>query len=258
MVPHAPTLTRPIGAGLVWELVLRNLRLRYRRSALGLLWAQLAPLAYVVVLTIVFTRVVPLDIEHYPVFVLLGMLPWLWFQAALVAGTTSVVYSPDLLRQPGFPRLVLPLVAVASTLAHHVLALPVALAAGAIVTGRLSVTALAVVPLLAVQFLLCSGPAFALACLHARLRDTAHLLSVLLIPCFYATPVLYDATALDAVPALRLNPMAPIVDGYRDAVLRGTWPPVGPLLVVTGAGLVLLIGGLSLYRARMPRFVEDL
>lgn len=253
-----PELSRPITAGLVWELVLRNLRLRYRRSVLGLLWAQIAPLAYVLVLTVVFTRVVPLDIDDYPVFVLLGMLPWLWFQAALVAGTTSVVGSPDLVRQPGFPRLALPVVAVMSTLVNHLLGLPVALAGAALVTGDVQVTALAVLPLLAIQLLLCLGPAFALASLHARLRDTAHLLGVVLVPLFYATPVFYDADALDAAPLLRLNPLVPIIDGYRDAVLAGRWPSVLPLLAVTGAGLVLLAGGLTLYRSRMPRFVEDL
>jgi lipopolysaccharide transport system permease protein len=254
----AATLSRPVRPGLVWELVLRNLRLRYRRSVLGLLWAQITPLAYVLVLTIVFTRIVPLDIEDYPVFVLLGMLPWLWFHAALVAGATSVVDAPDLVRHPGFPRLALPLVAVVSTLVNHLLGLPVALVGAAIVTGRLHASALALLPLLAIQLLLCLGPAYALASLHARLRDTAHLLGVVLVPLFYATPVFYDADSLDAAPALRLNPLVPVINGYRDAVLEGQWPSVVPLAVVTGAGLVLLAAGLALYRARMPRFVEDL
>lgn len=253
-----PQLSRPITAGLVWELTLRNLRLRYRRSVLGLLWAQIGPLTYVLVLTVVFTRVVPLDIDDYPVFVLLGMLPWLWFQSSLVAGTTSVVSAPDLVRQPGFPRLALPVVAVVSTLVNHLLGLPVALAGAALVTGTVHLTALAVVPLLAIQLLLCLGPAFALASLHARLRDTAHLVGVVLVPLFYATPVFYDAAALDAAPVLRLNPMVPIIDGYRDALLEGRWPSLVPLVAVTCAALLLLTGGVGLYRARMPRFVEDL
>lgn len=251
-------LTRRPTSGLVWELVLRDLRLRYRRSALGVLWAQVAPLTYVLVLTVVFTRVVPLSIDHYPVFVLVGMLPWLWFQAALQAGTTSVVDAPDLLRQPGFPRVALPLVSVGSTLAHHVLALPVAIVAAAVVSGRVPVTVVALLPLLAAQALLCAGPAFVLASIHTRLRDTARLIAVALVPLFYATPVFYDESALDAAPLLRLNPMAPIVDGYRAALLRGTWPAPVPLLLVTIAGAVLLAAGIALYRARMGRFLEEL
>jgi lipopolysaccharide transport system permease protein len=251
-------LNRRPTSGLVWELVVRDLRLRYRRSALGVLWAQVAPLSYVLVLTVVFTRVVPLSIEHYPVFVLVGMLPWLWFQAALQAGTTSVVDAPDLLRQPGFPRMALPLVSVGSTLAQHVLALPVAIGAAAIVTGRVPATVVALVPLLALQALLCAGPAFALASAHSRLRDTARLVTVALVPLFYATPVFYDESALDAAPLLRLNPMAPIVDGYRAALLRGTWPAPVPLGVVALAGAVLLAAGITLYRGRMGRFLEEL
>jgi lipopolysaccharide transport system permease protein len=149
-------------------------------------------------------------------------------------------------------------VAVASTLVNHLLGLPVALVGAALATGRVHATSLAVVPLLAIQLLLCLGPAFALASLHARLRDTAHLLGVVLVPLFYATPVFYDADALDAAPLLRLNPLVPIIDGYRDAVLGGRWPSIIPLVVVTGAALALLAGGLALYRSRMPRFVEDL
>lgn len=244
--------------GLVWELVLRDVRLRYRRSVLGILWAQVAPLVFVTVLTVVFTRVVPLDIDDYPVFVLVGMLPWLWFQSALVVGTQSVTGAPDLLRQPGFPRAVLPVVAVASTMSHHLLALPVAVVAAAVVAGGVPATAIAVVPLLAAQFLLCAGPAFALAALHSSLRDTAHLVGVLLMPLFYVTPVFYDADALDAAPLLRLNPMAAIVDGYRDALLLGEWPSAGALAGVTLVGAVLLAGGWSFYRSRMPRFLEEL
>jgi lipopolysaccharide transport system permease protein len=124
-----------VTAGLVWELVARDLRLRYRRSTLGLLWSQATPLVYAAVLTLVFTRVVPLDIDDYPVFVLLGLLPWLWASAALTSGTTAVVDAPDLLRHPRFPREALPAAAVGATLVHHLLALPVVLALAVAAAG---------------------------------------------------------------------------------------------------------------------------
>lgn len=250
-------MSRWRGADLVWELVLRDLRVRYRRSLLGVLWSQLAPLSYVVVLTVVFTRVVPLDIDDYAVFVLLGILPWMWFQSALVAGTAAVVDAPDLLRHPGFPRLALPVVSVAGALVHHLLALPVALVAAVVVTGRLSHSAAAVVVLLGVQFVLLLGPVFLLASAHVRLRDTAHLVGVLLVPLFYVTPVFYEVDALDAAPILRANPMVPIVDGYRDALLHGRWPSAAPLAGVALAGLLLLGAGLAVYRSRMGSFLED-
>lgn len=246
------------GAGLVWELVLRDLRVRYRRSLLGVLWAQLAPLAYVTTLTVVFTRVVPLGIDDYAVFVLLGLLPWLWLQSALVAGTAAVVDAPDLLRHPGFPRLALPVVAVVSTLVHHLLALPVAILAAVVVTGTLAPSALAVLPLLAVQFVLLLGPAFLLASAHVRLRDTAHLVGVVLVPLFYVTPVFYEDAALDAAPALRANPMVPIVAGYRDALLEGDWPAAAPLAAAAAVGVLLMAVGVSSYRSRMGAFLEDL
>lgn len=243
--------------GLVAELVLRDLRLRYRRSVLGLLWSQATPIAYAAVLSVVFTDVVPLGIDDYPAFVLLGLLPWLWFQGALLAGTGAVVAAPDLLRQPAFAREALPVAAVASSAVHFVLALPLAAGVAGVAAGRLAWPAISVVGLVAVQALLCVGPAFVLAAMHVRLRDTMHLVGVVLLPVFYATPVFYDAAALDAVPALRwLNPMVPIIDGYRDALLDGRWPAFGPLAAVAAAGGALAVIGLGLYRRQMGRFLE--
>lgn len=242
---------------VVAELVRREMRIRYRRSLLGVLWVIAQPLAQVAVMAVVFTEVVPLGIEDYWAFVLLGLLPWQWLQAALGAGTTSVVQAADLLGHPRIRRAVLPAAAVGASLVQHVLALSLAIVATLVATGSVPVTSLALIGLVAVQALLCLGPAYALAALHARLRDTARLVSVALVPVFYATPVLYDAEALDAVPALRLNPMVPIVDGYRTALLSGRWPAVGPLLAVAAVGALMLVGGLAVFRARAPRLLED-
>lgn len=258
MAAPATSLTRWPAPGLIWELVLRALRLRYRRSALGVLWAQVTPLVQVLVLTLIFTRVVPLGIEDYPVVALLGLLPWLSFQSALVTGTESVVAGKDLLRQPGFPRLALPVAAVSSALAHHLLAFPVALVAVVVATERLPVTALAVVPLLAVQLLLCLGPALALSSVHVRFRDTVSIVGVVLVPLFYATPVFYEASRLDEVPALRWNPLVPIVEGYRDALLGGTWPDPAPLLLVAAVATVGVALGLRAFSARAGTFLEEL
>jgi ABC-type polysaccharide/polyol phosphate export permease len=133
----------------------------------------------------------------------------------------------------------------------------VAVVAAAVAAGALSWPALSVVGLVAVQALLCAGPALVLAAVHVRLRDTAHLVGVVLLPVFYATPVFYDASSLDAVPVLRwCNPMVPIIDGYRAALLEQRWPAAGPLLLVAAVGGVLLVVGLGVYRRRMGRFLE--
>lgn len=258
MVATPADLNRRLRAGLVWELVLRDLRLRYRRSTFGVLWSLVPPVTYVVVLTVVFGRVVPLDIADYPVFVLLGMLPWLWFQQAVQGATTSVVGAGDLVRHPSFPREALPLAAVVASATHFLLALPVGVGAALVATGRLPATAVVLPALVAVQGLLCLGPAFLLAAVHVRLRDTAHAVGVALVPLFYATPVFYDARSLDEAPVLRLNPLAPVVDGYRDALLRGVWPDPVPLALVAALGLVGTSIGLRHYRSRMPRFLEEL
>jgi lipopolysaccharide transport system permease protein len=110
-----------------------------------------------------------------------------------------------------------------------------------------------------VEALLWLGPALLLAAANVRLRDTAHLVGLVLLPLFYATPVFYDAGALSAVPWVRwLNPMVWIIDAHRDALLRQQWPPVAPLAATTAVGVVALLIGLRVYRARMGRFLEHL
>ena len=244
---------------LLVELLWRDLRLRYRRSVLGVLWAQVAPLATAAVLTVIFTRVVPLGIEDYAVVLLAGLLPWTWFQSSLVGGTGSVVEGRDLLRQPGFPTWLLPITAVTGGLVQYLLALPVLLVAVVAFTGRVPATATLLPLLLAVQFLLLLGPVLALATLHVRYRDTAQVVAVALIPLFYATPVFYDAGRAGQVPLLEtLNPLVPLLAAYRDVLLEGQVPPAAGLLRVAVLGTLGAVAGAAVFSSRRRRFVEDL
>lgn len=247
-------------ADLLVELVLRDLRLRYRRSALGAAWSQLGALATLGVLWFLFTRVVPLGIPDYAVFVFAALLAWTWFSAALLAGTGSVVEARDLLRRPGFPVGLLPAVAVTTHLVHYLLALPVLLAAVAVGTGRVPPTAVALPAVLAVQFLLTLGPAYLLAAANVRFRDVAHLVSVSLLPLFYASPVFYGAAQVPSRFHLfyDLNPLAQLFAAYRAVLLEGRWPAWDALAAVAGAGAALAAVGGWAFAAAAHRFPEEL
>jgi lipopolysaccharide transport system permease protein len=246
---------------LVWELIVRSVRLRYRRSVLGLLWSQLAPISTIVILTIVFVRVIPLGIENYAVFVFIGLTSWQWFQGGLTSATTCVVGGRDLVRQPGFPVVLLPPVAIASHLVHYVLAAPVIFGAVAVTSGGLPASALSLPVILAVQFLLCLGPGFVLAAAHVRLRDTSEALNVVLRLLFYATPIIYDEGRLRGSRfsfLYDINPVAHLITAQRDALLHGRWPNPGTLLVIGGIAAGLAMLGARIFESAAARFPDEI
>lgn len=244
---------------LLRELVLRDLKLRYKRSALGIGWSLLNPLAQVLVFTFLFRVVVPLGIPDYHLFVFTGVLAWSWFQQSVVAATGAITDNRELIRQPGFPAAVLPAVTVASNLIHFLLALPILLAF-LIADGRLPGSMIVLPLVIGLQFLLTLGVAYFVATFQVRFRDTQHLLNVVLLLLFYLTPVFYSPTAVPE-PVRRfygLNPLVHIIDAYRATLLRGELPDAVVLLVLTVLAGGLLWLGYSTFMRASYRFVEEL
>lgn len=231
----------PQRVDLVLTLVRRQLVLRYRRSALGIAWSQLAPLALLGVLSFVFSIVVPLRIPHYALFVIVGLLAWTWFASGISAATDSIVEGRDLVRLPGFPTTLLPVVAVTTHLVHFLLALPALVVVLAIVLHQLPVPLVSLPLILAVQFLVTVAPAYLLAAMNVRHRDVSHFVAVALLPLFYASPVFYR---VEQVPSryhwlYDVNPLAQLIVAYRDVLLLGRWPDWSSLAVVAVAAAVV-------------------
>ena len=250
----------PYVLDLLRELVGREMKLRYKRSLLGIAWSLLNPLAQILVFSFLFRSVLPLQIPNYPSFVFIGVLAWSWFQSALMVATGSVTDNRELVRRPGFPAGVLPVVTVTTHLIHFLLALPVLgmfLVAGGI---GIHLAILSLPLIIGLQFALTLSLSYLVAALHVTFRDTQHLLGVTLLLMFYLTPVFYHAQAVPArfQPMYRLNPMVHLLEAYRSVLLEGRLPPPAALL-----GLALLTGllfalGYSVFRWASFRFVDEL
>lgn len=245
---------------LLYELVVRDLKLRYRRSFLGMLWTLLNPLAQLLVLSLVFRVVLQLDIPNYSLFLFSGLIAWNWFAASLHAGTGSIVDNRDLIHQPGFPAAILPVVTVASNFIHYLLALPILLVfmlfSGIPISGVFWVLPV----IFAIQFILSLGLIYLLAAIEVTFRDTQYLLGVALFLGFYLTPVFYDMAAIppQLLPFYRLNPMATIIDSYRAVFMQARLPAVVPLLALGVASLGLLWLTAHVFQKASVRFVEEL
>lgn len=241
-------------------LVARDLKVLYKRSALGVGWALANPLLQAIIFVLVFHRALGGTVRNYGAFVFTGVIVWGWFHASLGQSTSLITSSRALVRQPGFPLALLPVVTVAVRLFHLMLALPILVAVLAF-QGLHPTAAWCALPLLvAIQFALTTGLAYPLAALNVRVRDTQHLVGVALQLLMYMTPVFYHAEAV-AAPVrrwLELNPMVPLLAAWRGVVLEGRWPDPITLAPVAALAGVLLAAGRRFFARESRRFVEEL
>jgi lipopolysaccharide transport system permease protein len=245
---------------LLRVLVDRDMKLLYKRSALGIAWTLINPLLQLAVFSFVFRSVIPINIPQFSSFAFSGLLIWTWSQTALFQATGLITSNKALIRQPNFPTAILPVVTTMTGLIHFLLALPVLIIFLA-VDGVQPSSVLFVLPLLMViQFVLTVGLAYPLAALNVTFRDTQHTLGVLLQMLFYLTPIFYDLNSVpkEFQPFYQLNPMVPLLEAYRAILLKGTQPDWQALLIVSLVVAVILPIGLAIFRRQSNTFVEEL
>jgi len=273
---------------LIRNLVLRDLRVRYKGSALGYLWTQLAPLLMMAVFWFVFSFVQPQQIAMFPVFLIVGLLPWNFCNEAVAGGARSVIDNANLIKKVFFPREVLPLVSVFSSLVNFLLSLPMMFLVMAIVQllypplrdqGRLFNFAptVAYLPvLIGIQALFLAGVALFISALAVHFRDFVHLIGIMLQFWFFLTPVVYALDVLNvtiggvalAQVVRWLNPMASLIEFYREVLYGNTvfgsqvptpgLPALTSVLRVLITALVVLTIGYWFFQRRSGRFGEEI
>ena len=245
---------------LLCELVSRDLKVRYKRSALGLAWSLVNPIAQLLVFSFLFGQVLRLEIESYPSFVFTGVLAWGWFQSSVWQAAGAFVDNRQLIRRPGFASAILPAVTVTTNLIHYLLALPVLVGFIAWNGGAIGPALLALPVVLLIQYTLTLGLAYLVATSQVAFRDTGHLLGLLMMLLMYLTPVFYDPRAVPAEYRLLydLNPMVHLIAACRAILMHGEWPDWQALgWVAVASGTLLALGYRVFARAR-NRFVEEL
>jgi lipopolysaccharide transport system permease protein len=245
---------------LLYFLVLRNLKLRYKQTALGAAWAVLQPLLTMAVFAVIFGRLARLGSDGlpYPVFALAALVPWTYFANALTQAGNSLVDQHQLLTKVYFPRLLLPLAAVIAGLADLAIAfaLLVVVLAWYGIAPSIRLLALPAFVLLAVASAI--APGVWLAALNVRYRDVRYVIPFLVQIWLFATPVAYSSSLVPERwrPLYGLNPMAGVVDGFRWMVAPGGSTLGAGLAASIAAVTILLSAGLYFFR-RMERTFAD-
>jgi lipopolysaccharide transport system permease protein len=242
---------------LYLQLVRRELRQKYKGSALGVLWYLINPLALMTAYYLMFSLILDRDdIEDYPLFLLIGITIWVLFSQSLIAGATSLIEQSALVRKVQFPREIVTAAVVSVQFVIFgvllVLVVPVTVA----VRGTLGPEVLLVVPIALALGAFVLGLSLAAAILHSYFRDVAPILAAALLPWFFISPIFFRPTDFPGLAERPLlgdllrwgNPVAPFIEALRDVTYEGRVPDASVLLYVLVAAVLALVGGRALFK----------
>jgi ABC-type polysaccharide/polyol phosphate export permease len=245
---------------LISALVARELKVRYRRSAIGFTWTMLQPLLTMLVLQVVFSSLFRFKLDeennNYPVYALAGILFWNFFSQSIVASMNSLKTNSPILRKLPIPKEVFPLATVISGVINLLLAL-IPLLLILLITGqplRPSLLFLPVSILIAALFTL--GAGLLLSPLAVFFSDVVEMIGVLLSILMYLTPIFYPMKILEGskyLPLVRFNPVRSILEVFRDPIFRGKVPPLSHLSVSVGIAVMALALGVWAFRRSSDR-----
>jgi lipopolysaccharide transport system permease protein len=256
---------------LIYSLTVRDLKVRYKNSVLGVAWSLLNPLLMMLVLTLVYTVMLGQSNRHdYPAFILSGLLPWNFFSASIMGGTRSIVDNSHLIKKVYFPREVLPISLTLSSLINFLMALPVLIVLSLILGVQLTGWIIFLPLVILVQMIFSMGVSLFLSAANVFYRDVQQIMEVGILAWFFLTPIIWDVNLLPAskeifglnVPVQRLtyilNPMASIVATYRDILYYGR--PIGWdfFLRTIVTAIIMLFIGYAVFHRLQKRFAEEI
>uniref|UniRef100_A0A540VHM7 Transport permease protein n=2 Tax=Litorilinea aerophila TaxID=1204385 RepID=A0A540VHM7_9CHLR len=255
---------------LIRNLVISELKARYKNSVLGFIWSLLNPLGMMLVFTVVFGVLWPNgQIEKYPIFLLCGLLPWNYFAASINSSMHSIVGNGQLIKKVYFPREVLPIATVLAQLVNFLLAFLVLFAVLLVFRSQFSPWLWMLPIVILIQTCFTLGMALILSTLHVFYRDTVMVMDVVLLAWFFLTPVFYSVQQLPPSYhmlglelnirrlAYILNPMASLVNVYRDLLYYGYRTNLDFFLRTAATALIVLVIGYWFFTRYSDRFGEE-
>lgn len=244
---------------LIGYLALRDVKVRYRQTMLGIAWVLVQPLAAVLLLTIIFSRLARVESQGipYPLFALVGIMAWTYFASATTAASQSLINNESLVTKVYFPRMAAPVAALVRPGVDLAVTMILVVALSVYFDVRPGVAVLALPVWLLLVVVATLGPALWLAAVSVRYRDVQHALPPLLQLGLLASPVAYPFALIEGWGAwvYALNPMAGVIEVGRWSLLGTPWP--GPMVVVSAASSVLfLVAGLLYFQRAQQTFAD--
>jgi len=244
---------------VIWILVKKDFKIRYRNSALGFIWSLLNPLSIMAILTVVFSLLLRSGIKNFPVFLLVALLPWRFFQIGTMQATASIAGNPSLVKKIYLPRYLLVLTNNIASFASFTMEFAALIPIMIILGMTPTIDALLLPIIMVIEFLIVLGISLGLAALNVFYRDFYQIWEIALQLGFFLSPIFYDP---DIIPEryrlyYSLNPMARIIESTRKILLYNTTPAFLDFTIPLLFGLMLLAIGYTIFRKLEPRFAEE-
>ena len=242
---------------LINELVVRDLKIKYRRSVLGYVWSLLNPLLMMTIMTMVFSYMFRFDIPNYPLYLICGQTLWMFFSESTTMAMHSVISNGALIRKVYIPKYIFPISRVFSSFVTMTFSLMAILIVMIFTRVPFSLTLLLVPIPLMLMMVFCMGVGMILSALAVYFRDTVHLYGVLTTAWMYLTPVFYPVSMLPESVAqiVQLNPMYYYITFFRDLVLYGTIPSIAMWVWCIAYSAVAFGVGVLIFRKLQRNFI---
>lgn len=246
---------------MIVSLVKRDLKGRYKGSALGFLWTFLNPLFQLAVYTMVFSIIMRMGIKDYYLFLFVALIPWIFFSTSLSGGASCIMTQQDMVKKIYFPREVLPISYVTSQFINMLLSFIVIFVVLIFAGYRLNLLAILCLPVvMVVEYILALGLTMIMCALTVYLRDLEYVLGIITMAWQFLTPIMYS---MDYVPekyrwVFSLNPMTYVIVAYRHILYYGKVPELKNLLSAIVIGIIALVIGWLVFERLQKHFVEEL
>jgi len=245
---------------LVKELTISDFKLKYQGSALGYVWSLLKPLLLFGVLYVVFSIFLRFDVEHYNLYLLLGIILWGYFSEGTTNAVGNIVGKSGLISRVNFPRSIIVIASTLTSLLTLLLNLLVFVVFFIFSGATVAPSVLLFVIFLVELYLITLGIGYLISALNIKFRDLSHIWEILLQVGFWATPIIY---AVDMIPLkyhfwLFMNPMTRIIQYSRDVIIYGMMPDLKGVIASVFMAVAIFVAGYLVFKKREPYFAEDL
>lgn len=245
---------------MLFNLVKKDLRTRYKGSFLGFLWTFVNPLLQLVVYTMVFSVIMRAGIDKYYIYLFVALVPWIFFATSLTSSSVSILGSKDLIKKIYFPRLIIPMSVVNGAFMNMIFTMVVVFVALIFSGIGISKYIIFLPVIMLSEYLLALGLSFIVSSLNIYFRDLEHILGIVTMAWMYMTPILYD---INMVPEnlqsiFKLNPMTPIILAFRDILYYKTMPDLSNMGLIFIWGIGFIIIGYIIFQKLQKGFAEEL
>ncbi len=245
---------------LILNLALTNFKLKYKNSVLGFFWSLLEPFFMLVVLYVVFSNLMKTNVEHYQLFLLLGIICWGFFEKGTSMGINSIIGNPNIVKNVYFPREILVMSSCLTALFMTLFELIVFVIFMVFFQVKPGIYVIFVPIILIFELLIIFGISLAISAINVSYRDIQYIWKVILQAGFFGTPILYQTSMLPSsiAPYMNLNPMARIIEIMRNILIYRINVNIYDFEYLSIISLILIIVGYNIFKKYEPYFAENI